>query len=92
MADSRALRLQLLVRAYCHLCVEMRAALVGALAGSNVTIDEIDVDADNALEARWGDSVPVLLLDDQMICRYHFDADSLARALRGKVEISDGVA
>ncbi len=70
-----ALRLTLLVRAYCHLCDDMRAALAAHAAG--VPVDELDVDADPALEARWGDRVPVLLAEGRELCHYRLDARAL---------------
>jgi hypothetical protein len=72
-----ALRLTLLIRAYCHLCDDMRAALATHAAG--VRVDEIDVDADPALEAQWGALVPVLLADGRELCHYRLDASALRR-------------
>lgn len=69
------IRLTLLVRAYCHLCDEMRAALAERAAG--IPVDEVDVDADPALEARWGALVPVLLADGRELCHYRLDAVAL---------------
>ena len=69
-------RLTLLVRAYCHLCDEMRTAL--ALHAAGVPVDELDVDADPALEARWGALVPVLLVDGRELCHYRLDTSALA--------------
>ena len=57
-------RLTLLTRAYCHLCDHMRDALQPLAAAEGARVDELDVDADPALEARFGDRVPVLLLGD----------------------------
>jgi hypothetical protein len=54
--------LTFLTRAYCHLCDDMRGALAPLLAGRSVTLVELDVDADPALEARYGELVPVLIL------------------------------
>ncbi|MEP6996606.1 MAG: glutaredoxin family protein [Betaproteobacteria bacterium] len=71
-----ALRLTLLVRAYCHLCDDMRAALAAHAAG--VPVDELDVDADPALEARWGDKVPVLLAEGRELCHYRLDMSALS--------------
>jgi thioredoxin reductase (NADPH) len=73
-------RLTLLVRAYCHLCDEMRAALAEHAAA--IPVDELDVDADPALEARWGDKVPVLLADGRELCHYRLDADALTALVR----------
>jgi hypothetical protein len=74
----------LLVRAYCHLCDEMRAALLPAAKRAGAAIVEIDVDADSALEAKFGDRVPVLLqggVDGRELCHFKFDADRVARSL-----------
>ncbi|MGH8714731.1 MAG: glutaredoxin family protein [Casimicrobiaceae bacterium] len=72
-------RLTLLVRAYCHLCDDMRAALAVHAAG--MPVDEIDVDDDPALERRWGDFVPVLLADGREVCHYHVNPGALRDAL-----------
>jgi len=65
--------LTLIVRAYCHLCDEMRAALLPLASGAGVDVSEIDVDSDPELEARWGDAVPVLLAGERELCRYRID-------------------
>jgi hypothetical protein len=72
-------KLTLLVRAYCHLCDEMREDLAPLLASCNATVELIDVDADPALEARWGDKVPVLLAGEQELCHYRLDAIAVDR-------------
>jgi hypothetical protein len=71
-------RLTLLVRAYCHLCDEMREALAPQAAAAGYAIDEIDVDADPALEARWGAQVPVLLDGARELCHFRLDHAALA--------------
>ena len=48
--------LRLYGRRYCHLCEEMALAL----RARGLTFEEYDVDADDGLEARYGDRVPVL--------------------------------
>lgn len=68
-------RLTLLTRPYCHLCDDMRKAL--AEHAPEVPVLEIDVDADPALEARWGTLVPVLLADGQELCHYRLDIRAL---------------
>jgi hypothetical protein len=80
-------RLTLLSRAYCHLCDEMLAAVAPLAAAHGATVDVIDVDAPEhaALEAEWGDAVPVLLAGPpeawREICRYRFDRARLDDAL-----------
>ena len=74
-APAPPFRLTLLTRAYCHLCDDMRKALAERAPG--VSVREIDVDADPALEARWGMLVPVLLADGQEVCHYRLDTGAL---------------
>lgn len=66
-------RLTLISREDCHLCDEMRAALVQFRARYEFEVDVVDVDRDPALEERWGDKVPVLLDGEREICRYFLD-------------------
>jgi hypothetical protein len=54
----------------------MRAGL--ALYAAGVPVDELDVDADPALEARWGALIPVLLVDGRELCHYRLDTSALA--------------
>ena len=77
------MRLTLLTRAYCHLCDEMRAEVAPLAAAAAVPLDEIDVDGDPALEARWGDRVPVLLAGERELFCYRVDRAGLARYLSG---------
>jgi hypothetical protein len=74
-SPAALVRLTLLIRAYCHLCDDMRTALAGH--APDVLVREIDVDADPALEARWGMLVPVLLADGQEVCHYRLDTRAL---------------
>lgn len=78
------LELTLLVRAYCHLCDEMRAALQPLASAAGTAFVEIDVDGDPSLDARFGDRVPVLLyggVDGVELCHYHLDAKRVAQAI-----------
>ena len=80
-------RLTLLSRAYCHLCDEMLAAVAPLAAAHGATVDVIDVDAPEhaALEAGWGDAVPVLFAGPpgagREVCRYRLDHARLDEAL-----------
>jgi thioredoxin reductase (NADPH) len=80
--------LTLLTRAYCHLCDTMRDALVPLARRLGATITELDVDADPALEAAYGDLVPVLLHGDLgagvVLCHYHLDGARVAEALAAR--------
>lgn len=78
---DRTPQLTLMSRAYCHLCHDMEAALQPLLEEFGVGLQVLDVDADPALEARYDEKVPVLLLDGQELCHYFLDADRVRQAL-----------
>jgi hypothetical protein len=84
-ATRTGIRLTLLVRAYCHLCDDMRERLVPLARAHRAAIDEIDVDAHPVLESRYGDRVPVLLLGapdaGEELCHYVLDATRVQAAL-----------
>ena len=86
---EEAPRLTLLVRAYCHLCDEMRSAMAPLLAAAGVTFEEIDVDSDPGLEARWGDWIPVLLAGERELCHYRLDRGALAKHLAAQAARGD---
>lgn len=77
-------QLTLLVRADCHLCEEMHDALAPWAAAEGYAIDEVDVDSDPALEARWGTRVPVLLAGERELCHYRLDRAAVAAFFAGK--------
>ncbi len=76
---SNPIPLTLIGRSYCHLCDDLRVALVSAAQADGVAIElnEIDVDEHPELEEEYGMLVPVLLKgglpDGVEICHYHFD-------------------
>jgi hypothetical protein len=71
----------MLSRACCHLCDDMREALAGLAGTPPFDLEIIDVDADPALEAKYGDDVPVLLSDAGELCRHRLDAGRVAAYL-----------
>ena len=58
-------RLRLLTRADCHLC-EVAAR---DLADLGVAFEEVDMDSEPALEERYGDAIPVLLIGERELAR-----------------------
>ena len=79
------LRLTLLSRAYCHLCDEMLGAVAPLAAAHGAKMVVVDVDADPALDAKYGDLVPVLFLGDPgsglELGHYHLDPARVDAAL-----------
>jgi thiol-disulfide isomerase/thioredoxin len=85
MAVAQRARITFLTRDYCHLCDTMRDALMPLAAAHGARVREIDVDTDPALEAAYGELVPVVLFGDvddgQMLCHYHLDRARVVAAL-----------
>ena len=66
-------------RSYCHLCEDMRLALLALQgAGERFDVAVIDVDADPALVERFDELVPVLFGDPAgpELCHYFLDANA----------------
>lgn len=81
VAREQVVLLTLLSRGYCHLCHDMEAALAALLDELKIGVEVLDVDADEALLARYDELVPVLLHGEHEICHYHLDVDALRHHL-----------
>ena len=76
------MKLTLLSRSYCSLCQKMLDALQPWREAHGFDIEVVDVDADEALVARYNELVPVLLDGDVEICHWHLDEGSCRRTCR----------
>jgi thioredoxin reductase (NADPH) len=72
-----AVRLVLYSRAYCHLCHDMEAALEPLRREFGFEVEVRDVDADAALEERYGELVPVLEHSGVELARYRLEPAAL---------------
>ncbi|GAB2534849.1 glutaredoxin family protein [Brachybacterium huguangmaarense] len=75
-------RVVLLDRDGCHLCEQARPVVEAAAREAGTGVDRVDVDADPALRAAWGDQVPVVIIDGAVVARYRAEPEALRRALR----------
>lgn len=75
-------RVVLLGRAGCHLCDDARLVVQEVCARLGATWEERDVDADPAL-SRYGELVPVVLVDDVQVGFWRIEPQRLERALEG---------
>jgi Glutaredoxin-like domain (DUF836) len=72
-----------LIRPGCHLCDEARPIVKKAVARVGGTIDEIDIDSDDALTRDYGMRVPLLLgPDDVVLAEGIIEARPLRKTLR----------
>lgn len=74
------IRLRLLSRPGCHLCVEMRAEVDRLLEGQEHDWEIVDVDSDDELARRWSDSIPVLFVNGRLFAKLRIP--KLATGLR----------
>lgn len=75
-------RITFLSRVSCHLCDSAWYVLQRAIAGrENVSVEKIDVDSDPDLTRRYGEHVPVILLDGAEFARHRLDEDALRHHL-----------
>ena len=76
---------QLLTRADCHLCDEMKRVLDDVMPRRGITYESVDVDAEGdesaALRERYGDAVPVLLRDGVAVAKVRVERRQLERIL-----------
>jgi 4a-hydroxytetrahydrobiopterin dehydratase len=77
----------LYTRRDCPLCEKAKGAMRAAMALHRlpVTLHEIDVDLDPALQARFTDDVPVVYVNGREAFRRHVDVGDFANYVRGEV-------
>jgi glutaredoxin len=68
-------------KAGCHLCEEARAEVDAVRARRPFDLTEVDVSLDPVLHARYGERIPVLVVDGREAFEFHVDAAELERLL-----------
>ena len=63
------IELRLLSRPDCHLCGEMREEVDRLLESDPHRWEIVDVDSDDELARRWGDSIPVLFVNGRFFAK-----------------------
>lgn len=66
----------------CHLCEEAVRALTQLQAETSFTLEEINIQDDPELFAEYGEQIPVVLLDGEVLFEYTVDEDRLRQKLR----------
>ncbi|MHB1950015.1 MAG: glutaredoxin family protein [Acidiferrobacteraceae bacterium] len=83
-------RLVLYGRPGCHLCEDMRRELEVYRGQEKFMLEVRDIEADPALEAAFGEIIPVLECDGVEICRFRLDVNALRRCLATPVAPGKG--
>jgi glutaredoxin len=71
----------LYTRPGCHLCDDARAVLERLRAELPFTIQEIDIESEDALHARYLERIPVVALDGEELFDHFVDEDALRRRI-----------
>lgn len=79
---GRPLLLTLYSRLWCHLCDDMLDKLRVMQAEVPFELEVLDVDNEPALEAAYGELVPVLMHGKHRLCHYHLDSSAVTEYLR----------
>jgi hypothetical protein len=68
-------------RAGCHLCDDMTAVVARVARSLPLTVENIDISTDPALEARYGPDIPVLMIGGKKAAKYRVTEAQLRRLL-----------
>ena len=79
--ETRGHRITLLGKPGCHLCDDARAVVARVAAELDVPWEELDISADPALLAQWGEQIPVTLVDGVQHDYWRVDEARLRSAL-----------
>jgi glutaredoxin len=61
----------------CHLCDDAREVLERVRARAPFTLEEVDIETDDALHARYLERIPVVALDGEELFDYFVDETAL---------------
>ena len=78
------LRVTLYTRAGCCLCDKAAALIEKVAADVPLTLEQIDVDQDPALQAAWGTKIPVVAIDGEVVIVSRVSEYWLRRSLAGE--------
>jgi glutaredoxin len=74
-------RVTLYTRPGCHLCDDARAVVESVCAELGVGWDEVDIDGSEELTRKYGEEIPVTLVDGRQHDYWRVDPGRLRRAL-----------
>ena len=68
-------------RSNCPLCEAMEDELRPLIDEFNLVVERRYIDNEPALEALYGDKVPVLTRDGEILCHFFLDAEALKQSI-----------
>ena len=84
--EDLVIALTIYTRPGCHLCQEMKIVVERVVrnTGAVAQIDEVDIANDPDLEARYGQEIPVLLVNGKRAAKYRITENELMRVLNAR--------
>ena len=76
-------RITLYGRPGCHLCDDAREVIARVCADLGESFEEVSIDGDPELVARFGEEIPVTFVDGRQHDFWRVSEERLRRALRG---------
>ena len=77
-------RITLIGRPGCHLCDDARAVVTRVADAVGADVEELSIDDDPALAERYGEEIPVVLVDGAQHAFWRVDEHRLTEALAGR--------
>lgn len=75
------MRIDFYERPGCHLCVDALEIVLGEAAAAGAEVVRHDIDTDPDLQARYGELIPVVVIDGVQHAQWFVDAQRLRTAL-----------
>lgn len=75
------IRVTLYTRPGCHLCEEARREILRAGRRDDYTLEEVDIDSDPELKARYGFDIPVVRVGDTVAFKHRLTAEEFRKQL-----------
>jgi glutaredoxin len=66
----------------CHLCDDAKANILASGCANDFIIEEINIDEDPTLKARYQYDIPVILIDGVKVFKYFVDPKEFKRKLK----------
>jgi glutaredoxin len=82
--ERAVIALTIYSRPGCHLCEDMKAVVHTVARSIPISLEEVDISTDPALEARYGVEIPVLLVDGKKAAKYRIGEGELRKLLAGR--------
>lgn len=82
---QQPLRLELYSRPGCHLCEDLRVLCDRLGAEFPLRLTEVNIEADPALAARYGEEVPLLFIDGRKAVKFRTTEAALRRRLQRRL-------